>query len=323
MWAHDPRSAHDRSKLSEKCTPVMEYLPWHMFPFSTTIFWTALWSSVSVGSDGRRWVYQKEQVSPSIIQPAIARNPGIERLAIDSFPTTAVSNWYVYLKLLTIDRCASSLKINITQMEAFGATPVFFTVCVCEQETEDDSIFSVPLWKSHASWNQTISFSYHCLPSTTICQRIVQGRNQIAKQKTPPPSNEGYGWVKLEVCDIILAKQRLFWSVLAGGSGPDSAADGFLRWCCVLPALWCVSSVVVWGWCRWQPWGFNGLMGSDQLEQLQPSWALISYEWACRRLMFLPAPPVHNRVLNFLGMFIIGPMSNHCLPLMMSQQILN
>ena len=83
----------------------------HLLPISTTtIFWTALWSSVSGGSDGRRWAYQNqgEQVSPSIIHPATARDPGIERLAIDSFPTTAVSNWYVYLKLLTIDRCASS-----------------------------------------------------------------------------------------------------------------------------------------------------------------------------------------------------------------------
>ena len=89
----------------------------------------------------------------------------------------------ISLPQIVNDRCSSSLKINITQMEAFGTTPVFFTVCVCEQETEDDSIFSVSLWKSHASWNQTISFSYHCLPTSTICQRIVQGRNQITQQK--------------------------------------------------------------------------------------------------------------------------------------------
>ena len=209
----------------------------HLLPFSTTIFWTALWSSVSVGSDGRRWVYQKEQVSPSIIQPATARNPGIERLAIDSFPTTAVSNWYVYLKLLTIDRCASSLKINITQMEAFGATPVFFTVCVCEQETEDDSIFSVPLWKSHASWNQTISFSYHCLPSTTICQRIVQWRNQIARQKTPPPWGLWMGkigglWYYFgQAALVLISFGRWLWPRFSGW------------W--VSPVVLCITSVVV------------------------------------------------------------------------------
>ena len=143
--------------------------------------------------------------------PATARDPGIERLAIDSFPTTAVSNWYVYLKLLTID--VLPLKINNTQMEAFGTTPVFFTVCVCEQETEDDSIFSVSLWKSHASWNQTISFSYHCLPTSTICQRIVQGRNQIAKQKPllhQMRAMDGWNW---RCVIFFLAKQRLFWSV--------------------------------------------------------------------------------------------------------------
>ena len=181
----------------------------------------------------------------------------------------------------------------------------FFTVCVCEQETEDDSIFSVSLWKSHASWNQTISFSYHCLPTSTICQRIVQGRNQIANQNLSSIKwglwMGGIGGVwyffwPSSVCfdqfrQVALAQiQRLM-----GFSG--SAV--WCQRCCVVPAVWCVS-VVVWGQCRWQPWGFNGLMGSDQLEQLQPSWALISYEWASRKFMFLPAPPVHNRVLMYV-----------------------
>ena len=201
----------------------------HLFPISTTIFWTALWSSVSVGSDVRRWAYQPGRAGVSKYYPARHSSQPRNRTVSNRFISYNWCQQLIRLPQIVNDRCASSLKINITQMEAFGATPVFFTVCVCEQETEDDSIFSVPLWKSHASWNQTISFSYHCLPSSTICQRIVQGRNQIAKQKNPLPSNEGYGWVELEVCDIFLAKQRLFWSVLAGGSGPDSAADGFLR----------------------------------------------------------------------------------------------
>ena len=168
-------------------------------------------------------------------------------------------------------------------MEAFGTTPVFFTVCVCEQETEDDSIFSVSLWKSHASWNQTISFSYHCLPTSTICQRIVQGRNQIAKQKPllhQMRAMDGWNWR----CVIFFWPSSVcfdqFWQVALAQIQRLMGFSGSAVWCqrcCVVPALWCVS-VVVWGWCRWQPWGFNGLMGSDQLEQLQPSWALISYE---------------------------------------------
>ena len=201
----------------------------HLLPISTTIFWTALWSSISGGSDGRRWAYQPGRAGVSKYYPARHSSQPRNRTVSNRFISYNCCQQLIRLPQIVNDRCASSLKINITQMEAFGTTPVFFTVCVCEQETEDDSIFSVSLWKSHASWNQTISFSYHCLPTSTICQRIGQGRNQIAKQKpllNQMRAMDGWNW---RCVIFFLAKQRLFWSVLAGGSGPDSAADGFLR----------------------------------------------------------------------------------------------
>ena len=149
-------------------------------------------------------------MSPSIIQPARHSSQPRNRTVSNRFISYNCCQQLIRLPQIVNDRCASSLKINITQIEAFSTTPVFFTVCVCEQETEDDSIFSVSLWKSHASWNQTISFSYHCLPTSTICQRIVQGRNQIAKQKPllhQMRAMDGWNW---RCVIFFLAKQCLF-----------------------------------------------------------------------------------------------------------------
>ena len=74
---------------------MMEYLPWHISDLFLLLpsFGQRYDRAYRLGQmAGGGLTSQGEQVSPSIIHPATARNPGIERLAIDSFPTTAVSN---------------------------------------------------------------------------------------------------------------------------------------------------------------------------------------------------------------------------------------